>query len=129
MIRSIVKARMLSLAAVAGVTGCATYHDVEEIKMVGFSQDVSRGQSTGQFAADDCVFQIAGYWLGGHPDVSKAIANARSGKQSKVTDVVGMDNAGTGQIRYATNLSAKPGGFNAYIFGKHCIEVKGMGYK
>lgn len=120
---------LMLAAASAALSACATYHDVEEIKLIGFTPDVSQGKSSGMLDADDCVFHVAGYWLGTYPDVSRAIDNARTGKKGKVTDVVQDSGAGSSPIRYANNVTAKPGGFNAYIFGKHCIEVKGMGYK
>lgn len=111
--------------------GCVTYPDVKEIKTIGYSDDVSKGKSTGQFSADDCVWQVFGYWLGGNPDVSRAIANARTQKKSNIGDAFGAGTEATtgGQsIRYANNITTKYTGFNAYIVGKSCVEVSGMGY-
>lgn len=121
--------RVIFFSVVLLVSGCAIYHDVREIKMIGFSEDVSKGKPTGQFESDDCVFQVMGYSLGGAPDISKAIANAQTGKKSKITDVAYASDKPAGpSLRYANNLTANYTGFNAVVFGKRCIEVKGMGY-
>jgi hypothetical protein len=119
----------LALAALAPLwTGCVTYSDVKEIKMVGFSEDVSKGKSVGQFESDDCVYRILGYSLGGAPDVSKAIANARTRKKTSITEVAGEQGPEGQPIRYASNISASYDGFDAFVFGKSCIVVKGVGY-
>ncbi len=110
-------------------SGCTTYRDVKEIKMLGFSDDVSKGQSVGQFESDDCVYHVMGYSLGTNPNVSRAIANARTRKKSNVVDVIHQENANSGKpIRYATNIEASNGGFDAVVFGKRCVVVRGVGY-
>ena len=121
--------RALLVTALLGSAGCVTYPDVKEIRTVSFSDDVSKGKSKGQFSADDCVWYVFGYALGGPPEVSRAIANAKHQKKSGITDAfsTGKDE-GNGEIRYANNLTTKYSGFNAYVVGKSCIEVTGVGY-
>ena len=114
--------------AAALLGGCATYHDVKDLKYVGFSDDASHGKSVGQIESDDCVYRLFGYNLGSQPDISTAIANARTGTKSSLTDVAGGTSEGSEHVRYVDHLTARNDGFNAYIFGKSCINVKGAGY-
>ncbi len=107
---------------------CTTYREIKEVKLIGFQEDVSKGKSVGQFEADDCVFHVLGYWLGGSPDMSRAIANARTQKKSKVTDMV-TDSKGDAEIRYMNNVNVSYDGFDAVVFGKRCIVVRGVGYR
>ena len=118
----------LAFICILFMTGCVTHRDIKEIKTISFDENVSKGKSTGQFEADDCVFHVMGVRLGGQPDVSRAIANSRTMKQSKVTEIVSDRDAGK-PIRYANNVSVTRGGFNAYVFGKDCIVVKGVAYR
>jgi hypothetical protein len=118
---------LASLVPLLGAGACAHYTDVKELKTIAFDQDVSKGKSTGQFEADDCVYQLFGYWMGGYPDVSRAIANARTQKKSQVTDVA-MESKGGTALRYINNVDTKYDGFSAGIFGKTCINVRGVGY-
>jgi hypothetical protein len=120
--------RLALMMATLAVAGCATYRDVKELKMVAFDENLAKGKSQGEFESDDCVFHILGYRLGGNPEISKAIANARSGKKSKVTDVI-EEEKGTEEIRYANNVTVGTDGFDAVVFGKNCIVVKGMAFR
>lgn len=116
------------LSALFVLGGCVHYRDVKEIKTVGFSDDLSKGKSVGQFEADDCVFKVFGYYLGGSPDISRAISNARTQKKTKITDVA-YDQKDEGKpLRYVNNMTVKYDGFNAYLFGKQCVVVSGVGY-
>ncbi len=120
----------LSAAALAATLGgCGHVHtDVKELKTVSFSDDISKGKSNGQIEADDCVFKLFGYALGEWPDVSRAIANARTMKKSNLTDVVASSNESGTALRYVNNVTVKPTGFDAYIIGKHCLKVTAVGY-
>jgi hypothetical protein len=111
-------------------SACTMYHDVREIKLIGFSEDVRKGKAVGQVESDDCVFQALGHYLGGSPDISRAIANAQTGKKSQIGDVVGASEKPRGEsVRYINNLTVIQDGFSAMGFGKNCIEVRGMGYR
>ena len=107
---------LVSVAAMIALVGCATHRDMKEVKMIAFDQNVSKGKSEGQFEADDCVFHVLGYRIGGNPDISRAIANTRTMKKSEITDVVSSNNKGSGEaIRYANNVTAERGGFDAVV--------------
>jgi hypothetical protein len=121
------KTPLLLLTLACATTGCATYPDVGSIKFIGFSDEINKGKPAGQIESDDCVYRVFGYPLGTEPDISSAIANARTGKKSQLSDVVAQSDS-TAKVRYVDNVTAQRGGFNAYVFGKSCIEVKGAGY-
>lgn len=110
-------------------TSCTTYRWAKEIKLVAFQDDVKKGKAVGEIEGDDCVFQVLGYRLGGRPQVGRAIHNASKQKKSTIGDSFGGDQGGGDGLRYINNLSVKPDGFNAGIFGKDCFLVTGMGYK
>ena len=109
---------------------CQTTQQAREIKFVGFQEDASKGKSVGPIEGSDCVFHVAGYWLGAYPTLAKAVMNARKGKSSSISEVVGSDE-GTGEVgvRYFNNMSVSNDGFNAGIIGKFCIKISAMGYK
>ncbi len=82
----------------------------------------------GQIEAADCMWSVLGYNLGTYPEISKALANARTQrKSSAVEDVIGTSEEGKA-LRYVTNVTAHYDSFNAYLFGRTCINVKGLGY-
>lgn len=112
-----------------GLAGCQTAQQAKEIKLLGFTEDASKGTSTGPIEGADCVFQVFGYWLGGQPTLSKAVMNARSGKSTSITDSFGSADMGTGGVRYFNNMTVSNDGFNAVVFGKQCIKVSAVGYK
>ncbi len=108
--------------------GCATYPDVKELKSIGYSENLSKGKSVGQIEAADCAWSLFGYQLGSYPEISKALSNARTQKSSSsIQDMTGTAAQGE-TLRYVTNVSAKYDSFNAYIVGRTCINVKGLGY-
>ncbi len=110
------------------LTSCATYSDIKEIKLIGFTEDLHRGKSSVSLKADDCLYSLFGYALGSRPEISQAIANAQTGKESRVQDVaVGSQKTGK-NFRYVNNLTTKYSGFSAGFFSKTCIEAKGVGY-
>lgn len=117
------------LIAALGLVGCQTTQQAREIKLLGFSDDASKGTSTGPIEGADCVFQILGYWLGGQPTLAKAVMNARKGKSTSLTDSLGSADMGEGGVRYFNNMSVSNDGFNAVVFGKQCIKISAVGYK
>lgn len=117
------------LIGVIGLAGCQTAQQAKEIKLLGFTEDASKGTSTGPIEGADCVFHVFGYWLGGQPTLSKAVMNARSGKSTSITDALGSADMGTGGVRYFNNMSVSNDGFNAVVFGKQCIKISAVGYK
>lgn len=117
------------LIATIGLAGCQTAQQAKEIKLVGFTDNVSKGTSTGPIEGADCVFQVLGYWLGGQPTLSKAVMNARKGKSTSITESFGSEDMGEGGVRYFNNMAVSSDGFNAVVFGKQCIKISAMGYK
>jgi len=120
---------MLLLALIPIFYGCQSAQEAKELKMLGYTDDMSKGTSVGMIEGGDCVFQVFGYWLGGRPTLSRAIINARSGKSTGITDAFGTATASTSEVRYLNNVSVRHEGFNAVVFGKQCINVSATGYK
>lgn len=123
-----IPAILRALALMPLAAACAHYADVKEVKLVGFSDDTSKGKPVGQFESDDCTYRVFGYALGGNPDLSRAIANARTRKKTSITEVAVQDKDEGQALRYASNVTADYDGFSAGVFGKSCIVVKGAGY-
>lgn len=112
------------------LSSCATYNYANNVKMISFDEDLTKGKSVGQIRGEDCTWNVLGYWLGGFPTVDRAFINARSGASS-------MESAGFSSksghsadgLRYINNVTTKNDGFHAVVVGKQCIVVTGMGYK
>ena len=123
---------MFLLGLSIGLAGCATYNYAEKVKMVSFSDDVSKGKSVGPIRGEDCTGRVLGYQLGGAPTLDRAFINAMN--QAGGVEAAGFGsvtgNSGRGQrIRYVNNVSTKPEGFDAVVVGKQCIVVSGVGYQ
>lgn len=125
--------RLALCAAVAILSsGCATYNYAQNVKTIGFSENLEKGQSTGNIRGEDCTWQILGYQLGGLPTVDRAFSNAQN--QMDGSSLVGSlshdrKQSNGGSLRYINNVNTKPDGFNAVLFGKSCIVVTGVGYR
>ena len=121
---------LLCALLLTGAVGCQTYEQAREVRLVGFEENVSKGKSVGPIEGSDCVYQVLGYFLGGQPTLRKAVMNARRGKEGSLGDSFGGEgNGGGGGVRYFDNMAVGQDGFNAYVFGKHCITVSAVGYK
>jgi hypothetical protein len=103
---------VLAFACLAS-TGCTTFQYAKNVKMVSFEDNVSTGTSTGPVRGEDCQAFVMGYPIGERPTLDKAFADAR--KQNN--------------LRYMNNVSTENTGFNAVVYGKRCMAVKGTGYK
>ncbi len=124
------KKLMLLLPLVFGV-GCANYQYASKVKMVSFDGNLEAGQNAGQITGKDCTWKVMGYDLGGKPTVDKAFMNARDQAdelQSAGFGDLGKKNSNQ-RLRYVTNVSTKTEGFNAYVVGKNCLVVTGVGHK
>lgn len=103
---------------------------MHEIKQIGYQEDTKKGKSVGRIEGDDCAFRILGYWIGGNPSIGKAMANARTGKKTTISDVaVGDGGIAEGGVRYINNVRYEHTGWDAYIVAKSCIQVVAKGYK
>ena len=97
------------------LSACQTYQYAQNVKMVSFEEDTTKGKGVGPIRGEDCVWMVLGYWLGGLPTLDKAFTSARQQ---------------AGSVRYLTNVASTTDGFNAGgIVGKSCIIVKGSGFK
>ena len=119
-------ALMACLACAA--SGCATYNYAEQVKMVSFSDDLTKGMSVGNIRGEDCTWEVLGYQMGGPPTLDHAFINAKGQIHSAG---IMNDSKGHGgeSLRYVNNAHAQNDGFNAGLFGKKCIVVTGLGYK
>lgn len=118
------------LVCLMTLSACATYPYAKNVKMISFEDDVSKGKSAGPIRGEDCQWSILGYQMGGAPTLDRAFANARSQYSTGVLDSFGGGKKATGnELRYINNVSTENDGFNAVIFGKTCLVVKGLGYR
>lgn len=118
----------LFIFTVIGLVGCSSYQHAQNVKMISFSDDVSKGQSVGMIEGQDCTWHVMGYKLGGEPTISKAFSNTQH--QADGVASAGLKDAKNGNnLRYVNNVSTERGGFDAKIFGKDCLMVKAQGYK
>lgn len=119
---------ILFLAVFVIAQGCATYKYANNVKMVSFSDDVSKGKSVGNVRGEDCTWTVAGYKLGGEPTIDKAFINTK--KQASTMQSAGFSSAANqaDALRYVNNVTTEREGFNAVIVGKDCLVVTGVGY-
>ena len=123
--------RYLLLSSVI-FAGCATYNHASNIKTVSFSDNVAKGQPAGTIRGEDCTWSILGYKTGSPPTLDRAVMNAQNQTEGgSLVSGTGLSKTdkGTGPLRYMSNMSAKPDGFNAGIIGKECIVVTGLGFR
>lgn len=119
------------IAAIAALgSGCATYNHAEQVKMVSFTDDLKKGVSVGNVRGEDCTWSVLGYKMGGPPTLDKAFLNSRNQVASGglLSDTVGKQNRGE-SLRYVNNVHTANEGFDAYVVGKQCIVVSGLGFK
>ncbi len=113
------------------LTGCASYNYAQKVKTIAFDDNVTKGQSVGSIRGEDCTWTVLGNQLGGAPTIDKAFINAKTQAGSVAAAGFGAltkQDANSG-IRYINNATTANEGFNAYLFGKQCLVVTGIGYK
>lgn len=120
---------LLFLALFVTAQGCATYKYANNVKMVAFTDDLSKGKSVGNVRGEDCTWSVLNNPLGGAPTIDKAFINTR--KQADTLQSAGFSNAANqaDALRYVNNVSTERSGFNAGLFAKDCLVVTGVGYK
>jgi hypothetical protein len=110
-------ARFLGRAVVtlAGLVAasCATYPYAKNVKMVAFDDDVTTGQSVGPVRGESCQHSVLGYAVSEPATLDKAMASARE----------------KNKLRYINNVATEDSGFNAFVYSKNCLIVKGTGYQ
>jgi hypothetical protein len=115
-----------------GLAGCASYPYASQVKLVAFDDNLQKGQSSGPIRGEDCTWTVLGMQMGGLPTLDRAFINARN--QAGSLESAGLSNGasgrqGGGPLRYVNNVSTEREGFNAVLFGKQCLVVKGTGYR
>ncbi len=109
--------------------GCAIYKYANNVKMVSFSDDISKGKSVGNVRGEDCTWSVLQYKLGGAPTIDKAFINTK--KQANTLQSAGFSGsaAQADALRYVLNVHTENEGFNAYVLKKDCLVVTGVGYR
>jgi hypothetical protein len=95
------------------LSGCTQYQYAKNVKMLSYEDDVGVGKSVGPIRGENCEKRVMGYSIDEPATLDKAMAAAR--EQHKV--------------RYLNNVSTEQTGFEAVVYGKTCIVVKGTGYE
>lgn len=106
---------MWALVALAALgSGCTTYQYAKNVKMVSFEDDVSTGRAVGPVRGEDCQAHVLFIPVGPRPTLDKAFADARE------------ENGG---LRYMNNVATEATGFDAIVYQRRCLAVKGTGYQ
>jgi len=121
--------KMILMSMVVFLTqSCASYRFAQKVKTISFDGDFKKGKSVGTIRGEDCTWTVLGYKLGGDPTLDKAFINAN--KQAGALASAGFKQAeGKNALRYVNNVHTEAEGFNAYLFGKNCIVLTGVGYR
>jgi hypothetical protein len=109
--------------------GCASYQYAQQVKLVSFDDNIEKGQSVGPIRGEDCTWTILGMQMGGLPTLDKAFINARNQAGSMESAGFKSNEKHENTLRYVNNVSTENDGFNALLFGKQCLVVKGGGYR
>lgn len=110
---------------------CANYKYAHQIKNVSFDDDVTKGKAIGPIRGEDCTWTVLTIKMGGDPTIEKAFINARTQASGYVAAGLSSNdkNDNLNNIRYINNVSTMNEGFDAVLFRKTCLVVKGIGYK
>ncbi|OFZ49024.1 MAG: hypothetical protein A2381_15570 [Bdellovibrionales bacterium RIFOXYB1_FULL_37_110] len=120
--------KKMSILILVTLAGCASYQHAQNVKLISFSDNITKNSSTGIIEGQDCTWQVLGYKLGGAPTISKAFLNTQN--QAGALESAGLSTANSSNaLRYVNNVSTEKGGFDVGIFGKECLIVKGEGHK
>lgn len=125
------KMNLILTLGLAVLSSCATYNYAQKVKTISFDDNITKGQAVGPIRGEDCTWTVLGQQLGGAPTIDKAFINAKS--QAGALTSAGFSSLdktdATKQIRYINNATTANEGFNAYVFGKQCLVVTGVGYR
>jgi hypothetical protein len=113
--------------------GCMPYNfkHAIDIKIISFSNDLSKGKSMGPMSGQDCSYVYEGYTIGDKPNMGKALENAMS-QAGFFAENFGAKLLGGEKkevLRYMTNVKAEYEELDAFIFKRICLVVKGDGYQ
>lgn len=122
---------ILSLAAVMSLAGCASVKVADNVKMIAFKDKMPTKdtKSLGNVEGKDCTWYVMGYPLGFAPTVRSAFTNTANQTEEKIPLKNSKKEGAEGNISYLRNVSVDPSGFSAYVIGRSCINVTGVGYQ
>lgn len=103
----------LPLVLLGLLTGCSTYQYAKNVKLVSFDDNVTNGKSVGPVRGDVCQASIMGNPIGEGATIDRAMAAARS----------------KNEVRYLNNVTTETYGFDAVVYGRRCLSVRGTGYQ
>jgi hypothetical protein len=104
-----------------------------DIRLIGFDQDISRGKNVGLVEGDDCSYGVLGKASFGSAKLRRAFDNARKGARTNVSDSVtkafngSSRGGGGGGVRYMNNVTIDSEYDNYFLFQKYCTVVSGKG--
>jgi hypothetical protein len=112
-----VKKIAIAVVFLLGATGCQTYKYAHQVKLIAFNDDFTKAESVGNVRGKDCQSFILGYATGPEPSLDRALEDAQ-------------EQAGKGhRLRYMNDVATDFEGFDAGVYAKRCLVVKGRGYK
>ena len=120
--------RYLAFVVSLSSASCTHYEYANDVKLMGFEEDMTPGKSMGSVRGEDCAFGFFGYKLG-HPSIDKAFADVRMQQGSNAADVIVGKKGGKGVIKYVKNVSTMRDGFDVWAVSKDCLIVMGAGYQ
>ena len=111
--------------------GCQTYQYADKVKMIAFDDNLQKGQSTGNIRGEDCQAFLFGYALGPAPKLDRAIEHLQRQTEGKDAPLTGSTDVKETRlaVRYLNDVTTTWDGFDAVVYKKNCLIVKGRGYK
>jgi hypothetical protein len=104
---------LLAPIALASMPACTTYEYAKDVKMVGFDHDISAGRGVGPVQGESCQGFVLGIPTDEPPTLDKAIADVRE-KHA---------------LRYLNDVATGFDGFDAIVYARRCITVRGAGFQ
>lgn len=112
------------------LASCATYNYAQKVKTISFDDNLTKGTAVGPIRGEDCTWTVMNQQLGGAPTIDKAFMNAKNQAGTLSSAGFGvLDKTQNAPIRYINNATTSNEGFQAYLFGKQCLVVTGVGYR
>ena len=112
------------------LSSCQSYHYANKVKLMSFSENMSKGEPVGVVSGKDCAWNILGVQLG-YPTLNRAFLAAQSGHntESIVSSFEDREAISKMAYRYLNDVRTDNEGFDAVVVAKNCITVKGKAYK
>ena len=103
----------LAIALLAASSGCTRYEYAKNVRMVAFDNNLSPGQGVGPVRGESCQDIVLGIPTDEPPTLDQAFPDVRERHQ----------------LRYLNNVSTDHTGFDAIVYARRCIVVKGTGFQ